>query len=91
MSEMACVTKEPATVYRALGGRRYLTFAGALRGYAKAKFRAKHRCECESSDYETGYYYNCHVHDLRDKVLPRYLRMLKRMVRRYDEASGSTK
>lgn len=76
---MACVEVEQATVYRAVGGRRYFTKAAALNGYAKAKFRRKHPCECESANYADGYPgFTCHVHDLRDKVLPRYLRLLRR-------------
>ncbi len=74
------VIVETATVYRARGGRRFFTKAAALRSYAAAKFRAKHPCECEDAVYEDGYPgFGCHVHDLRDKVLPRYLRVLKRL------------
>jgi hypothetical protein len=76
-------TVESATVYRAgVSGRRYLSKTGALMGYAKAKFRAKHPCECEPSDYTDNYPgFNCGVHDLRDKVLPRYVRMLRRKIK----------
>jgi hypothetical protein len=76
----SAVVVETATVYRAVGGRRYLTRRGALNGYAKAKFRAKHRCECEPRDYADGYGgYECGIHALYDRVMPRYLRWLHRV------------
>lgn len=75
-------TTEQATVFRA-GGRRYLTRTAAIMGYAKARFRAKHPCECEGADYADGYPgFTCHVHDLRDKVLPRYVRLIRRCLKR---------
>ena len=68
--------EESATVYRA-GGRRWFTKRAALRAYARRKFKAKHRCECEQGDYGSGYPgYTCHVHAVWDKVMPRYLRFL---------------
>ena len=80
MSLPAPVVVEQATVFRAVGGRRYFTKAAALKGYANAKFRAKHPCECEPTEYDTGYFYNCHVHALFDRVMPRYLRFLRAKV-----------
>ena len=78
MSEQPAIVVEQATVYRA-GGRRWFTRSAAEKAYAAAKFRAKHRCECEHPDYSSGYSgYTCGVHDLRDRVLPRYLRFLRR-------------
>lgn len=69
---------EQATVYRA-GGRRWFTQKAALKAYANAKFRAKHRCECEQGDYSTGYAgYTCGIHAIYDKVMPRYLRVLRK-------------
>jgi hypothetical protein len=69
---------EQATVYRA-GGRRWLTRKAAIKAYAAAKFRRKHPCECEQGDYASGYPgYTCPVHDARDRVLPRYVRVLRR-------------
>lgn len=74
-------TEEQATVYRA-GGRRWLTRKAAIKAYAAAKFRKKHPCECEQSDYASGYPgFTCHVHDVRDRVLPRYIRVLNRRTR----------
>jgi hypothetical protein len=71
---------EAAIVYRG-GNRRYFSKVAALHGHAKAKFRAKHPCECESMDFESRYSgYTCHVHDLWEKVKPRYLRWLKRVI-----------
>lgn len=80
---MSVFTVETATVYRAgVSGRRYLTRTAAIHGYAKAKFRTKHPCECEAPNYSDGYPgATCHVHDLRDKVLPRYVRVLRRALR----------
>jgi len=73
-------TTEMATVYRA-GGRRWFSKSAAIKAYARAKFRAKHRCECENADYSTGYGgYTCGIHAVFDKVMPRYLRVLKRAV-----------
>ena len=69
---------EQATVYRA-GGRRWFTRKAAIKAYASAKFRTKHSCECEQGDYASGYPgYNCHVHDVWDRVMPRYLRLIER-------------
>lgn len=69
---------EAATVYRA-GGRRWFTRKAAMKAYANAKFRKKYRCECEQGDYSTGYGgYTCGIHAVYDKVMPRYLRVLKR-------------
>ena len=74
------IVTEQATVYRG-GHRRYFTKAAAVKGYAKAKFRAKHPCECEQSDYASGYGgYNCGAHDAWDRVGPRYIRWLKRQM-----------
>lgn len=71
---------ETATVYRG-GSRRFFTKQSALKNYAREKFRAKHRCECEEGDYASGYGgYTCHIHDIFDKVMPRYLRVLKRAI-----------
>lgn len=85
---MSVFTIETARVYRAgVSGRRYFSKTGAVLGYAKAKFRAKHPCECEAADYATNYPgFGCHVHDLRDKVLPRYVRVLRRRLRAAKEA-----
>jgi hypothetical protein len=72
------IAVEQATVYRA-GGRRWFTKRAAIKAYAAAKFRAKHPCECEQADYGSGYPgFTCHVHDVRDRVLPRYVRLLWR-------------
>jgi hypothetical protein len=69
---------EQATVFRA-GGRRWFTQKTAIKAYAAAKFRAKHPCECEQGDYASGDPgFNCGVHDLRERVLPRYLRVLNK-------------
>ena len=77
--QVSLFTVESATVYRA-GGRRYFTKSAALRQYAKTKFKAKHPCECEHPDPSSGYPgYNCGVHDVFDKVMPRYLRWLRRV------------
>lgn len=78
---MSIYTVERAEVYRA-GGRRWLTPKAAIKAYAAAKFRAKHPCECEQGDYASGYGgFTCHVHDWRDRVMPRYLRVLKRALK----------
>jgi len=73
------ITSETATVFRA-GRRRYFTKKAALRAYASARFRQKHPCECESPDYSSGYPgYDCESCKVRDKVMTRYLRVLKRI------------
>jgi hypothetical protein len=75
---MSVVVIEQATVYRA-GGRRWFTRRAAIKAYAHAKFKAKHPCECERGEYSSGYPgYECGAHDHREKVMPRYLRWLKR-------------
>lgn len=74
---MAVVAVEQATVYRGWR-RRYFTRAAALKDYANGKYRAKHPCECEAGDYETGYPgYMCDSCLARQKVIARYLRWLK--------------
>jgi hypothetical protein len=74
------VIAEVATVYRG-GGRRWFTHKAALKAYANAKFRAKHRCECEQGDYSSGYPgYTCGIHVVYDKVMPRYMRLLKKAI-----------
>jgi len=79
--EQRMFTVEQATVYRS-AGRRYFSRRAATFAYARAKFRAKHPCECESADYASGYPgFNCHVHDLMDRVLPRYLRRIRKASR----------
>lgn len=79
---MAVVAAETATVYRG-GSRRYFTKLAAIKGHAKAKFRQKHPCECEAMDYAAQYPgYNCHVHDLWERVGPRYVRFLRFVARR---------
>lgn len=79
-------TVETATVYRA-GGRRWFTQDAALKAYARAQFRAKHTCECEQSDYADGYGgYTCGVHDVYSRVMPRYLRQLKRRLGKHSQA-----
>jgi hypothetical protein len=75
---MPVFISEQATVYRA-GGRRWFTQKAAIKAYANAKFRAKHRCECEQPEYDSGYPgATCGIHAVYDKVMPRYLRVLKR-------------
>lgn len=83
---MSVFVQETATVYRA-GGRRWFTQRAAIKAYAAAKFRAKHPCECEQSDYASGYPgFTCPVHDARDRVLPRYIRLLKRRLGQVKES-----
>jgi hypothetical protein len=82
------VTVERAVVYRA-GGRRWFTWKAAVKAYARAKFRAKHPCECEQEDYGSGYPgYACHVHDAWERVWPRYLRVLRRHLAQPESADA---
>jgi hypothetical protein len=75
---------EPATVYRA-GGRRWFSRRAAIRAYARAKFRAKHPCECEQPDYSSGYGgFICPVHDGWARIEARYLRVIERGIRARD-------
>lgn len=71
---------EQATVFRA-GTRRFLTRSAAVKTYALRKIRGKHGCECEPADYPNYSGHDCGCSVLREKVLPRYLRMLKRAER----------
>lgn len=77
-------TIETATVYRVhASGRRYLTRTAAIVGHAKARFKRKHPCECEGGDYSSGYPgYTCDVHGRSDRVLPRYVRFLRFVLKR---------
>jgi hypothetical protein len=81
------ITVEQATVYRG-GGRRWFTKRAAVKAYAAAKFRTKHPCKCENPDYGSGYPgYVCHVHELRECVLPRYVRVLWRQAQKREQAA----
>lgn len=76
------IAVEQATVYRA-GNRRYLTRSGAILGHARTQFFAKHPCECEQPDYASGYPgMTCDVHDAWERVKPRYLRWIRRCLRK---------
>ena len=73
---------EQATVYRA-NGRRYFSRSSAIRGYAKGRIREKHPCECEGADYESNYPgFDCGCHALREKVLPRFVRVIRKALRK---------
>jgi hypothetical protein len=73
---------ETTTVYRVPGHRRYLSKQAAIRAYAKGKIRAKRPCECENGSYEDGYSgYDCGCQAHIERVLPRYLRLIRRRLR----------
>jgi len=77
---------ETARVYRA-NGRRFLSRSSAIRAYAVGRFKAKHPCDCEAADYADGYPgYDCGVHQYRDRVLPRYVRFIRRQLGKHSQA-----
>lgn len=76
--KQSVLSVETATVFRG-GGRRYFTKKAALKSYANRRYRLKHPCECEQPDYGSGYPgYSCMACLAREKVMVRYLRMLKK-------------
>jgi hypothetical protein len=74
---------ETATVYRACG-RRYFSRDAAIKHYARQRFFTKHPCECEREEYASGYPgygYYCGHHEHWQKVMPRYLRIIRKQLR----------
>lgn len=80
---------ETARVYRA-GGRRFFSRAAAIRRYAKEKFFAKHPCVCEQPEHDSGYPgFDCGEHDRWEKVKPRYVRVIRKALRRKVTSAGA--
>jgi hypothetical protein len=83
---MAVFEVEQATVYRA-NGRRFFSRTAAIRAYAKGRIREKHPCDCEGADYENGYPgYDCGCHARLDRVLPRFVRLIRKALRKQPAA-----
>jgi len=75
MTRRAAVTREPATVFKVDGGRRYFTKKAAFN--AAARIAINKRCECERGDGNRYSGFTCSYHENPE----RYMKIVRRLAR----------